>query len=138
MLQAVPLEEDLPGLDVHFLGYAVPRHATLRATDRGEVRGRRLVGRQERGVLGCDHKLVQVAFEAIARADPCYLCVRVVEDHVLADAVPRDDPALPPGEHGPALVVLRLEVPRGRVLGEPHEPPSVVEDHRSMLPCALL
>ena len=40
VIEAVPLEEDLPGLDVHLLGDPFPHHAVLRAADRGEVRSR--------------------------------------------------------------------------------------------------
>src|SRR5215208_8176988 len=38
VLEAVPLEDDLPGLDVHLLDYPFPDHAILRAANRGEVR----------------------------------------------------------------------------------------------------
>ena len=57
---------------------------------------------------------------------------------MLAEAMPGYDPALPSGEHGSAPIVLHLEVPRGRVLTEPHKLALVVDDHRSVLACALL
>jgi hypothetical protein len=81
---------------------------------------------------------VQVPTATVARAHPGYLAVRAIEDHVLADAVASHDPALPPGEHGPALVVLHLEVSRGTVLAKPHELPKVIDYHRAVLACALL
>ena len=138
MVKAVPFEEDLAGLDVELLDDAVPRRAVLRAAGWGEIRRHRLVGGEQRGVLRGDEELVQVSVEAVARADPRYLPVRVVEDNVLPDAVPGHHGPLPPGEHGPAPVSLHLEVPRGDVLLEPHELTAVVEDHGPMLPDALL
>src|SRR5215208_7457776 len=95
VFQAVPLEDDLPGLDVHLLDDPFPGHAILRATDRGKVRSRRGVGRQERGVLRGDEELVQVPPQAVARAHPGYLAVSAIEDHMLAEAMPGYDPALP-------------------------------------------
>ena len=41
----------------------------------------------KRGVLRADEELVQVSPKAVARADPGYLAVRAVQDHVLAEAV---------------------------------------------------
>src|ERR687897_124080 len=93
-----------PPLDVHLLDDPFPGYAILRAANRGEVRSPRSVGHQERGVLRGDEELVQVPTVTVARAHPGYLTVRVIEDHVLADAVPGHDPALPPGEHGLTLV----------------------------------
>jgi hypothetical protein len=81
---------------------------------------------------------VQVPAVAVVRADPAHLAVGVVEDDVLALAVALDHRAFPTGENGTAPVALRFEVPRARVLAEPHGPPSVVEHHRSVLPGALL
>src|SRR5215218_7905455 len=109
-----------------------------RAADRREVRLCRDVGRQERGVLRGDQELVQVSPVAVARADAGHLAVRVVEDHVLADAVPGHDLTLPPGEHGSPPVALDPEVPGRAVLAIPYELPLVVDDHRAVLACALL
>src|SRR5829696_2123465 len=109
-----------------------------RAANRGQIRSRRGIGRQEGGVLGGDQELVQVTLVAVARAHPGYLAVGVVEDDVLADAVAQNYPAFPPGEHGPAPVALDPEVPRGAVLAKPYELPLVVDDHRAVLACALL
>src|SRR5918992_375092 len=72
------------------------------------------------------------------RADPGYLTVGGIEDDILAHAVPCRDLALPPGEHGPALVVLHLEVSRGPVLAKPHELSLVIHYHRAVLPVTLL
>src|SRR5215203_1388488 len=81
---------------------------------------------------------MQISPVAIARAHPGYLAVRVVEDHILAGAVPGHDLTLPPGEHGPPSVALHLEVPGGAVLAIPHELPLAVYDHGAVLACALL
>src|SRR5215216_4165721 len=118
--------------------WTIPSQAILRATDRGKVRSRRGVGRQERGVLRGDEELVEVPAVAVARAYPGYLMVGVIEDHILAHAMSGRDLALPPGEHGPAMVVLQLEVSRGPVLAKPHELPNVIDYHRAVLPGALL
>src|SRR5919107_4807566 len=134
VLQAVPLEDDFTALDVHLLDDPFAGHAILRAADRGEVRSRRGVGHQERGVLGRDEELVKVPTTVtVARAHPGYLTVGVVEDHVLADAVPGRDLALPPSEHGSAFVVLPLEVSRGPVPAKPHELTLVVDYHWTVL-----
>jgi hypothetical protein len=133
VIQAVPLEDDLAGLDVELLGDPVPRCAVLHAAGRRQIRRHRRVGRQQRSVLGRDEELVQVPPVAVARPDSRNLAVSIVEDDVLADAVPGDDAALPPGKHGPPPVALHLEVPRGDVLFEPHELTAVVEDHGSVL-----
>ena len=60
---------------------------------------------------------MQVPAVAVASLDPGHLAVGVVEDHVLAYAVPGHDLALPPGEHRLAPVGLHLEVRRVPVLG---------------------
>ncbi len=138
MLQAVPLKENLAALYVYLLGDPAPHRPVLRTADRGEVCSCGDVGRQERGVLGGDEELVQVPKVAVASADPGYLLVRVIEEDILADAVPVNDPTLPPGEHGSTLVVLQFEVPRGPVLAKPHELPEVIDQHRAVLTGALL
>ena len=81
---------------------------------------------------------MEVPAVAVARAYPGYLMVGVIEDHILAHAMSGRDLALPPGEHGPAMVVLQLEVSRGPVLAKPHELPNVIDYHRAVLPGALL
>src|SRR5688500_9754502 len=138
MVQAAPLEEHLPGLDVDLPGDPLPDHAILRTADRGEIRLRPLVARQERGVLRGYGELVQIAPLPVARFHPGYLTVRAVEDHVLAYAVPCYDLAFPPGEYRLPPVALHLEVRRVPVLAEPHELSQVVDDHRTVLPGALL
>src|SRR5918993_2367761 len=138
VLQAMPLEDDLPGLDVHLLDDPFPDHAILRSTDRGEVRSLRSVGHQERGVLRGDEELVEVPTVIVARTHSGYLTVRAIEDHILADAVPGRDLALPPSEHGSAFVVLHLEVPCGPVPAKPHELPLVIDNHWTVLSGALL
>src|SRR5215208_201267 len=133
VIQAVPLEDNFTALDVHILEDPFPGHAILRAADRREVRSRRGVGHQERGVLRGDDELVEVPTVTVARAHPGYLTVRVIEDHIRADTVPGHDLALPPGEHGPTPVVLHLEVPCGPVLAIPHELTLVVDYHWTVL-----
>src|SRR5215217_774735 len=73
MVQAAPLEEHLSGLEVEFLGDPIPHRAVLRAADRGEIRWRRNVGRQERGILRSDEEFMQVAPVPVACPDPVYL-----------------------------------------------------------------
>src|SRR5215217_4247972 len=119
-------------------GRSLPRPCHLRAADRGEIRASRSVGHQERGVLRSDQELVEVPTVTVARAHPACLAVRGIEDHILADAVPGRDLALPPGEHRSAFVVLHLEVSRGPVVTEPHEMPLVVDYHWTVLACTLL
>src|SRR4029450_7564962 len=85
-----------------------------------------------------NEELMQVALVAVARPDPAYLVVRAIEDHVLANAVAGHDLALPPGQCWLSLVGLHLEIRRVPVLAEPHELPLVVDDHRTVLPGALL
>jgi hypothetical protein len=138
VLQAVPLKEHLPGLDVHLLDDPIPDQVILRAADWGKVPSPRGVGRQERGVLWGDEELVQVPTVTVARADTSYLTVGVIEDHILADAVSGRDLALPPGEHRSTLVVLHLEVSRGPVVAKPHELSLFVDYHRAVLAGALL
>src|SRR5215208_398574 len=138
VLQAMPLEDDLPDLDVHLLDDPFPDHAILRAANRGEVRSLRSVGHQERGVLRGDEELVEVPTVTVARAHSGYLTVRAIEDHILADAVPGRDLALPPSEHGPAFVVLHLEVPCGSVPAKPHELPLVIDNHWTVLAGSFL
>ena len=81
---------------------------------------------------------MQVPRVAVARSDSAHLAVGVVEDHVLAFAMALDHDAVPPGEHWSAPIVLHLEVPGARVLAKPHYLSVVVEDHRTVLPGALL
>jgi hypothetical protein len=50
VLEAVPLEDDLFGFDIHLLDDTLPDPAVPRAADRGEVRPPWGVGSQERGV----------------------------------------------------------------------------------------
>src|SRR5215217_1827909 len=81
---------------------------------------------------------MQVAPVAVACPDAVYLAVRVIEDHVLANAVAGHDLALPPGQYQLSLVSLHLEISRVPVLAEPHELSLVVDNHRTVLPGALL
>src|SRR5215211_5678646 len=123
-------------------GRSLPRPCHLRAADRGEIRASRSVGHQERGVLRSDQELVEVPTVTVARAHPACLAaclaVRGIEDHILADAVPGRDLALPPGERRLTLVVLHLEVSRGLVVTEPHELPKVVDYHWTVLASSFL
>src|SRR5215204_5485943 len=38
VIEASPLEEDLPGLDIHLLDHPAPHRAVFRSTDRGQIR----------------------------------------------------------------------------------------------------
>jgi hypothetical protein len=134
----VPLEEHIAIVYVDLLQDAIQDDALFRATDRGEVHRYLVIDRDEGGVPEGNGELVQVSPVAAARPDPGHLPVRVVQDHVLADAVPLYDPALPPDEHRSAPIVLYLEVRRVLVLAEPHGLTTLVEDHGAVLPSALL
>jgi len=81
---------------------------------------------------------VEVPTVTVARANPGHLTVGVIEDHIFAHAVPGRDLALPPGEHGPAPVVLHLEVSRGPVLAKPHDLPAIIDYYRTVSPGTLL
>src|SRR5215211_8717871 len=109
VLQAVPLEEHLAGLDVDLLDYPVEHSAVRRTPYVGQIPRHLTVNRDQRRVLWGDEELVVVPFVAVAGPDPLYLPIRVVADHVLALAKPRVE-SLPPGEHLLALVSLHLEV----------------------------
>src|SRR5215212_3934132 len=84
MVDAVPLEEHLPGLDVQLLDDALPGYAILGASDGGEVPWHRVVDRKQCCVLRADLELVVVPVVAVGSPEPCYLAVGAIEDHVLA------------------------------------------------------
>src|SRR5215217_4287619 len=136
VLQAVPLEEHLAGLDVDLLDYPVEHSAVRRTPYGGQIPRHLIVDRDQRRVLGRDEELVVVALVAVAGPDPLYLPIRVVHEHVLALAKPRVE-SLPPGEHLLALVGLHLEVERVFLFitlqgMEPDRLPPIVEDQRGV------
>jgi hypothetical protein len=141
VLEAVPLEEHLPGRDVELLGYAVQHNAVCRAAHRGEVHRHLVVDRDQRNAFGRDQELVVVARVAVPRSEPPHLPVGAVEDDVLALAV-AGVVADPPGEHRLAPVPLHLEVHHVQILvlqeAQPHGLSVVVEDHASVLPRTVL
>ena len=69
VIQAVPLEEHLPGLDVYLLGDPFPGSCGPRGRRSGRDPFAPGVGRQERGVLKGDEELVQVPPVTVA-AEP--------------------------------------------------------------------
>ena len=105
MLDAMPFEEHLAGLDIKLLNDALPHPVVLQATDRGEIPGHGAVDRDQRGVLRADEELVVVPVVAVAGAEAGHLAVGMVEDHVLVHPVH-------PGEHALAAVALHFEVVR--------------------------
>src|SRR5215204_3715797 len=135
MFEAAPFEEHLASLDVELLNDTLPRHAVLRAANRGEVPGHRIVDRDHRGVLTRDEELVVVSVTVVARTEALYLAVGVIEDHVVAWY-------LPPGKDGSSPVGLHLEVHRAPMRAlqgtEPHHLPAIVEDHGTALPSPAL
>src|SRR5215218_9105521 len=142
VLQAVPLEDDFPTLDVYLLSYSIQHPTVLRATDRGEVHACRAVDRDQGGFLRGDEKLVMVSLIAVARPNPLYLPIGAIQDHVLALAMSGHDFALTPREHRLAPIALHLEVHRDPVLllqgMEPHRLSAAVENHGAVLPGSLL
>src|SRR5215218_4373977 len=137
VLQAVPLEEHLAGLDVDLLDYPVEHSAVRRTPYGGQIPRHLTVDRDQRRVLWGDEELVVVPLVAVAGPDPGYLPIRVVADHVLALAKP-GVVALPPGEHRLSPVGLHLEV-EGVLLiialqgMEPHRITTLANDQRSIL-----
>src|SRR5215213_10546287 len=136
VLQAVPLEDDLPALDVDLLDYPVEHISFHRISHRDGVPWNLVVDRDERRILGRDEELVMVPLVAVFGSKAGYLAIGVVADHVLALPV-AGVVTLPPGEHRLSLVWLRLEVHHihSLVLQEvqPHGLPVVVEDHATVL-----
>src|ERR671916_14699 len=106
MVEALPLEERLASLDVELLDDPLHRHAASGAADGGEIPWHRVVDRDQCGVLRADEELVVVSVVAVGSADPCYLAVGMVEDHVLAWH------GFDPRKDGLSPVALHLEVHR--------------------------
>src|SRR5215218_169036 len=136
VLQAVPLEEHLAGLDVYLLDYSVEHSAVRRPPYGGQIPRHLTVDRDQGCVLGRDEELVVVSLVAVAGPDPLYLPIRVVHEHVLALAKACVE-SLPPGEHLLALVCLHLEIERVLLIitlqrMEPYRLPAVVDDQRGV------
>jgi hypothetical protein len=135
--QAVPLEEHATTRDRQLLDDSLEDVAVTRATELAEVGGNRPVDRHQRDAAWQDPELVDVAGEAVAGADDLDQPVGGIEDVVAAGEpdASHADAALPPGQDGPALVALHLEVgdAGGRQGLEPDDLPAVVEDHRPRL-----
>src|SRR5215210_257150 len=106
MLDALPLEEHLSGLDVELLDDPLHRHSAPRATDRGEIPWHRVVDRDQCGVLRADEELVVVSVVAVGGRKAGYLTVGTIEDHVLAWY------GFDPRKDGLSPVALHLEVHR--------------------------
>src|SRR5215204_3373519 len=137
VIEAVPLEEHLAGLDVDLLGDPVEHHAVYRATHTRQIPLYFAVDGYKGCILGCYEELVMVSLIAVASPHPGYLPVRMVADHVLTLAVAGVE-TLPPGKNRLALVGLHLEVEsvprRITVQGmKPYWLAPIVEDHRRVL-----
>src|SRR5215210_1558501 len=137
MLQAVPLEEHLAGLDIDLLDYPVEHITVYGIAHWNAVPWHLVVDRDQRRVLGRDEELVVVPLIAVGGPYPLYLPIGVVQDHVLALAVARMLP-LPPGEHLLPLVRLSFEVHHIHILvlqeAQPYGLSVIVEDHATVLP----
>ena len=138
--EAVPLEQHGAGREVDLLDDVVDDARVARPAPRPQVAAVALVGEHDRGVARRDRELVQVERVAVAGAHGRHLAVVLVVDLADAVAVADEQPALPPGQHGLALVGLHAEVGgdlAGRRL-EPDEVAAVVDDHRPVLAAAGL
>ena len=136
MIEAVPLEEDLAGLDVHLLDYTV-EHRGVGGTAHGrQIPFYPVVDGYQRGVFGGDQELVVVRLVAVAGPHAFYLPVGMVADDAFALAE-AGVAAHPPCQHGLALVLLQLEVHHVQGLVcqqvQPHGLSLVVQDHASIL-----
>src|SRR5438270_10679106 len=131
VVEAVPLVQQQPGLDVDLLHDRVEHDPVSRAADRREVPADRLLRRDEGGVLGGDEELVQVGVQTAGGADHVDHPVGRVVDHVLADPDAAAHEALPPGQHRLAVKRLHSHV-RWRVVSpqrlEPDQVAVRVED----------
>ena len=99
------------------------------------------VGEHEGGAARGEQELVQVDLVAVARADAHHLAVVLVEHDALAEADADRRRALPPRQHGAALVALGAEVGDlgvRRGSARPHHLACVVEDHRAVEPGTAL
>ena len=94
---AVPLEQDLPGLDVDLLDDAVDDLLVGRAADGAEVGGRGGVGQDQRGVPRRDEELVEVRHVAVGGSDGGHRLVVVVVD-LVGPALGPAGAALEPGQ----------------------------------------
>jgi hypothetical protein len=111
VIQAVPLEKDLAALDIHLLDYPVEDPTIHRATHGREVHLLFSIYGEQRGILGCNEKLVMVPLITVAGPDPGYLLVGAIGQDVLALPVPAVV-AGPPGQHHLSPVLLHLEIER--------------------------
>src|SRR5215212_2896257 len=89
VVEAVPLEEHLPTLDIDLLDDPFQHRTVDGATHTGQVPSHLTVDRDQRRILGRDHELVVIPFVAVAGSDSLYLPVGMVTDHVLALSVAR-------------------------------------------------
>src|SRR5215213_4765313 len=141
VLQAVPLEDDLPALDIDLLDYPVEHITFYRTAETGEIPWRLVVDRDQGRILGRDEELVMVPLVAVSGSKAGYLAVGRVADHVLAVAV-AGVPSLPPGEHRLSFVSLDLEVESVSLVilqrMEPYRFTALVDYHRCILGGRLL
>src|SRR5215212_4008625 len=141
VLQAVPLEDDLPALDIDLLDYPVEHITFHRIAHRDGVPWHLVVDRDQGRILGRDEELVMVPLVAASGIKAGYLAVGMVADHVLALAI-AGVMTLPPGEHRLSLVCLDLEVEGVSLVilqrMEPYRFTALVDYHRCILGGRLL
>src|SRR5215210_4229563 len=141
VLQAVPLEEHFPTLDVDLLDDPFQHRTVDGTTHAGQVLTHLTVDRDQRGILGRNHELVVIPLVAVAGSHSLYLPVGMVTDHILALSV-AGVVSLPPGQHLLPLIRLDFEVEGvgpGILQGmEPHRLSAGVDDQRRVLGGGLL
>jgi hypothetical protein len=118
VVEAVPLPDDFAGGDVDLLGDAVEYLAVGRAAVFREVVRDRVVGGDQRRAAVGEPELMLVGIEPVARRDGGDLLVVLVEDHVLAGAVPGAARALADVEGQDRLAAVLLDPEVGRLVGQ--------------------
>ena len=136
VVQAVPLEDHIPGRDVDLLHHAGPDRAAGLAAQSRQVRAPLPVHGEQRGPLIGEVELVHVRHQPVAGLDGGDHRVGGVGD--VAGPFPEGpaDFPLPPGQHRLALVGLHVEV-HHLLAGHGFEPgdlPVPPGDHQARLP----
>ena len=137
VLERIPGEQKLAGLDVVLLDGRIDHDAVVGAAVLGQVHGDVLVSRHP-GVVAIDDQLVEGEDPPVLALQRGDRVVVLVDDHVLAAQrlAGTRDVALPPRDGGLAVVGLPAQVGGDHVLGhrmEPHRLRMIVQDQRPAL-----